>query len=287
MRNNKSEERLKKEKYYNSIGNLLRNNKTDFARRELVKFINMYPDEEYAIISYIKILIKQGNYDEVIKISKRYMDNMEIEYYLGIVYNSKMEYQKAKELFFDSYEKGMIKSLIQYIVILIKEENYEEAYNYFCSIPEEYVCDNEVEIGILRRYIYKEKYPELNLILKKEFLPYFSSQIVEYDDSILEDKIERNQILGRSRFNGEIDIKNIISYVKEKIENTEPSYYDLFDRYIIEYPKIGTVDKKNTDYLMVITNLNTKEIVNIYPCSGVYINNVEKSDVMTKKYIIE
>ena len=82
MRNNKSEERLKKEKYYNSIENLLRNNKTDFARRELVKFINMYPDEEYSIISYIKILIKQGNYDELIKISKRYMDNMEIEYYL-------------------------------------------------------------------------------------------------------------------------------------------------------------------------------------------------------------
>ena len=147
--------------------------------------------------------------------------------------------------------------------------------------------ENELEVNILRRYIYKNIYPGLNDVMKSENLRYFSSQIVEYDDSILEDKIERNQILGRSRFNGEIDIKNIISYVKEKIENTEPSYYDLFDRYIIEYPKIGTVDKKNTDYLMVITNLNTKEIVNIYPCSGVYINNVEKSDVMTKKYIIE
>ena len=112
MKNNKSEERLKRKKYYKSIENLLRNEKIDFARRELVKFINMYPDEEYAIISYIKILIKQGNYDEVIEISKRYMDNMEIEYYLGIVYNSKMDYQKSKELFFDSYEKGMIKSLI-------------------------------------------------------------------------------------------------------------------------------------------------------------------------------
>ena len=146
---------MKRKKYYKSIENLLRNEKIDFARRELVKFMHMYPDEEYAIISYIKILIKQGNYDEVIEISKRYMDNMEIEYYLGIVYNSKMDYQKSKELFFDSYEKGMIKSLIQYIVILIKEENYEEAYKYFCLIPEEYVRDNEVEVAILRRYIYK------------------------------------------------------------------------------------------------------------------------------------
>ena len=260
MKNNKSEERLKRKKYYKSIENLLRNEKIDFARRELVKFINMYPDEEYAIISYIKILIKQGNYDEVIEISKRYMDNMEIEYYLGIVYNSKMEYQKAKELFFDSYKKGMIKSLIQYIVILIKEENYEEAYNYFCLIPEEYVCDNEVEIGILRRYIYKEKYPELNLILKKEFLPYFSSQIVVYNERILEQIVKK-----RKNFKEDIDVKNLIAYAKEEIENIEPTYFDIFDRYIIKDPGVGKINGKKTDYLVISTNLNTKDIVNIYP----------------------
>lgn len=155
------------------------------------------------------------------------------------------------------------------------------------KIPEEYILENELEVNILRRYIYKNIYPELNDVIKSENLRYFTSQIVDYDDSALEEKIEKNQMLGRSKFKGEIDIKDVISYVKEKIENVEPSYYDLFDRYVIEYPKVGTVDKKNTDYLMVITNLNTKEIVNIYPCSGVYINNVEKSDVMTKKYIIE
>ena len=220
----------------------------------------MYPDEEYAIISYIKILIKQGNYDEVIEISKRYMDNMEIEYYLGIVYNSKMDYQKSKELFFDSYEKGMIKSLIQYIVILIKEENYEEAYKYFCLIPEEYVRDNEVEVAILRRYIYKEKYPEINLILKKEFLPYFSSQIVVYNESVLETIVKR-----RKNFKEEVNFKNLIAYAKEEIENIEPTYFDIFDRYIIKDPGVGKINGKKTDYLVISTNLNTKDIVNIYP----------------------
>lgn len=260
MRNNKSEERLKRKKYYKSIENLLRNEKIDFARRELVKFMHMYPDEEYAIISYIKILIKQGNYDEVIEISKRYMDNMEIEYYLGIVYNSKMDYQKSKELFFDSYEKGMIKSLIQYIVILIKEENYEEAYKYFCLIPEEYVRDNEVEVAILRRYIYKEKYPEINLILKNEFLPYFSSQIVVYNESVLETIVKR-----RKNFKEEVNFKNLIAYAKEEIENIEPTYFDIFDRYIIKDPGVGKINGKKTDYLVISTNLNTKDIVNIYP----------------------
>lgn len=260
MKNNKSEERLKRKKYYKSIENLLRNEKIDFARRELVKFMHMYPDEEYAIISYIKILIKQGNYDEVIEISKRYMDNMEIEYYLGIVYNSKMDYQKSKELFFDSYEKEMIKSLIQYIVILIKEENYEEAYKYFCLIPEEYVRDNEVEVAILRRYIYKEKYPEINLILKNEFLPYFSSQIVVYNESVLETIVKR-----RKNFKEEVNFKNLIAYAKEEIENIEPTYFDIFDRYIIKDPGVGKINGKKTDYLVISTNLNTKDIVNIYP----------------------
>ena len=171
-----------------------------------------------------------------------------------------MEYQKAKELFFDSYKKGMIKSLIQYIVILIKEENYEEAYNYFCLIPEEYVCDNEVEIGILRRYIYKEKYPELNLILKKEFLPYFSSQIVVYNERILEQIIKK-----RKNFKEDIDVKNLIIYAKEKIKNIEPTYFDIFDRYIIKDPGVGKINGKNTNYLVISTNLNTKDIVNIYP----------------------
>lgn len=275
MKNNKSEERLKRKKYYKSIENLLRNDKIDFARRELVKFIYMYPDEEYAIISYIKILIKQGNYDEVIEISKRYMDNMEIEYYLGIVYNSKMDYQKSKELFFDSYKKGMIKSLIQYIVILIKEGNYEEAYKYFCLIPEEYVRDNEVEIAILRRYIYKEKYPEINLILKKEFLPYFSSQIVVYNESVLEIIVKR-----RKNFKEEVNFKNLIAYAKEKIENIKPTYFDIFDRYIIEDPGVGKVNGKKTDYLVISTNLNTKDIVNIYPYK--YRNRIQSETLSYK-----
>lgn len=278
MKNNKSEERLKRKKYYKSIENLLRNDKIDFARRELVKFMHMYPDEEYAIISYIKILIKQGNYDEVIEISKRYMDNMEIEYYLGIVYNSKMDYQKSKELFFDSYEKGMIKSLIQYIVILIKEGNYEEAYKYFRLIPEEYVRDNEVEVAILRRYIYKEKYPEINLILKNEFLPYFSSQIVVYNESVLEKIVKR-----RKNFKEEVNFKNLIAYAKEKIENIEPTYFDIFDRYIIEDPGVGKVNGKKTDYLVISTNLNTKDIVNIYPYK--YRNRIQSEPLSYKLQI--
>ena len=259
---------------------------TELAKKELRKVLNYYYYNEAALSVYVRLLFMDGEFDKVKELSEEYLDNREIAYYYALVLKYSDDIEKSKELFKYSYNEGKVRALIQYIVILIKEEKYEEAYKQFIKIPEKYALENELEVNILRRYIYKNIYPELNDVMKSENLRYFSSQIVEYDDSILEDKIERNQILGRSKFNGEIDMIRQ-SQVNEKIENTEPSYYDLFDRYIIVYPKIGTVDKKNTDYLMVITNLNTKEIVNIYPCSGVYINNVEKSDVMTKKYIIE
>ena len=274
-------------KQFNSILKLIEMGNTELAKRELRKILNHYYYNEAALSVYVKLLFMDGEFDRVKDLAEDYLDNREIAYYYALVLKYSGDIENSKKLFKYSYNEGKIRALIQYIVILIKEENYEEAYRQFMKIPEEYVLENELEVNILRRYIYKNIYPELNSIMKNENLRYFSSQIVEYDDSVLEDKIERNQMLGRSKFKGEIDIKDVISYVKEKIEKAEPSYYDLFDRYVIEYPKVGTVDKKNTDYLMVITNLNTKEIVNIYPCSGVYINNVEKSDVMTKKYIIE
>lgn len=274
-------------KHFNSILKLIEMGNTEQAKRELRKILNYYYYNEAALSVYVKLLFMDGEFDKVKELAEDYLDNREMAYYYALVLKYSGDIEKSKELFKYSYSEGKVRALIQYIVILIKEENYEEAYKQFIKIPEEYTLENEIEVNILRRYIYKNIYPELNNIMKSEKLRYYSSQIVEYDDSVLEDKIERNQMLGRSKFKGEIDIKNIISYVKEKIENAEPSYYDLFDRYVIEYPRVGTVDKKNTDYLMVITNLNTKEIVNIYPCSGVYINNVKKSDVMTKKYIIE
>ena len=258
-------------KQFNSILKLIEMGNKELAKRELRKILNHYYYNEAALSIYVKLLFMDGEFDGVKELAEDYLDNREIAYYYALVLKYSGDIENSKELFKYSYNEGKTRSLIQYIVILIKEENYEEAYKQFMKIPEEYILENELEVNILRGYIYK----------------YFTSQIVDYDDSALEEKIEKNQMLGRSKFKGEIDIKDVISYVKEKIENVEPSYYDLFDRYVIEYPKVGTVDKKNTDYLMVITNLNTKEIVNIYPCSGVYINNVEKSDVMTKKYIIE
>ena len=274
-------------KQFNSILKLIEMGNKELAKKELRKVLNYYYYNEAALSVYVRLLFMDGEFDKVKELSEEYLDNREIAYYYALVLKYSGDIEKSKELFMYSYNEGKIRALIQYIVILIKEENYEEAYKQFIKIPEKYALENELEVNILRRYIYKNIYPGLNDVIKSENLRYFTSQIVDYDDSALEEKIEKNQMLGRSKFKGEIDIKDVISYVKEKIENAEPSYYDLFDRYVIEYPKVGTVDKKNTDYLMVITNLNTKEIVNIYPCSGVYINNVEKSDVMTKKYIIE
>lgn len=277
----------KKIKYFKSILTLIENGNIKFAKTELQKFLNKYPDDESAISVYIRLLFKDGEFDKATELSINHLKNREVAYYYALMLKYCDKTEEAKSLFTYSYNCGKIRAIIQYIIILIKENNYEEAYNCFLKIPEEYIEENKIEINILRRYIYKKIFPELNGIIKNDNLNYFSAQISNYDDEILENKIIRSQNIGQSRFNCEIELENIISYVKEKIEKEEPIYYDLFDRYILEYPNVGTINRKNTDYIMVVTNLNTKEIVNIYPCSGVFFNNIKKSDVITKKYVIE
>lgn len=277
----------KKIKYFKSILTLIENGNIKFAKTELQKFLNKYPDDESAISIYIKLLFKDGEFDKATELSKNYLKNREVAYYYALMLKYCNKTEEAKNLFIYSYNCGKTRAIIQYIIILIKENNYEEAYNCFLKIPEKYIEENKIEINILRRYIYKKIFPELNDIIKNDNLNYFSAQILNYDDEILENKIIRSQNVGKSRFNCEIGLENIISYVQEKIEKEEPIYYDLFDRYIFEYPNVGTINRKNTDYIMVVTNLNTKEIVNIYPCSGVFFNNMKKSDVITKKYVIE
>ena len=78
--------------------------------------------------------------------------------------------------------------------------------------------------------------------MKKEFLPYFSSQIVVYNERILEQIVKK-----RKNFKEDIDVKNLIIYAKEKIKNIEPTYFDIFDRYIIKDPGVGKINGKNTD----------------------------------------
>lgn len=275
----------KKKKYYSSIVQLMHMGKTQYAKRELENFLQIYPDDKIALGSYIKLLFKTGELDLVKEICEENIEyDRDASYYYALVQKYNNDLETSKRLFLKSYNMGKERALIQYIIILIKEEEYEKAYEYFRKISIEYMEKNKKEINLIRRYIYKNIFPELNEIIKDDSSNYFINQIISYDSNILEDKINENT---KSKFESEISIQSIIDYSKDKIENEEPSYSDLFDRYIVKYPKVGLCDGKKTDYIMVITCLNTKDIVNIYPCSKMQIQNIKNSDVVEKKYTIE
>ena len=146
-------------KQFNSILKLIEMGNKELAKRELRKILNHYYYNEAALSIYVKLLFMDGEFDGVKELAEDYLDNREIAYYYALVLKYSGDIENSKELFKYSYNEGKTRSLIQYIVILIKEENYEEAYKQFMKIPEEYILENELEVNILRRYIYKNIYP--------------------------------------------------------------------------------------------------------------------------------
>lgn len=166
---------VKRGKHFNSILKLIEMGNTELAKKELRKVLNYYYYNEAALSVYVRLLFMDGEFDKVKELSEEYLDNREIAYYYALVLKYSGDIEKSKELFMYSYNEGKIRALIQYIVILIKEENYEEAYKQFIKIPEKYALENELEVNILRRYIYKNIYPGLNDVMKSENLRYFSS----------------------------------------------------------------------------------------------------------------
>ena len=60
MNKNEKEYLLQRKKWLSSIRNLSNNLKFDLAKREIIKYLSEYPYDEYAVVEYLKILIRIG-----------------------------------------------------------------------------------------------------------------------------------------------------------------------------------------------------------------------------------
>ncbi len=277
---------IEKEKYYESILNIIKRNKFNFAKTELIKFLDLYPYEEDAVICYLKILLKHGELNEAMNLCEEYIYNDGVAFYYALILKNYGNNEEAKEILLNLFDRGNERALVVYITILIKELKYKEAYKYYLLISTEYRVNHIVEMDVLRRNIYKHIFPELNETMSFENLPYFSEQIVKYSEDRLINKL---QLYGdeKNSFRENIDLLDVIKYAKARISSLKPLYYDVFDKYIIRYPNIGFSNRKNTNYIAVITNINTKEIVNIYPCNCSNKIILKQEEELYKKYKME
>ncbi len=272
---NETKNLLQRKKFLSSIRDLSNNLKFDLAKKEVLKYLSEFPYDEFAIVEYLKILIKQENYKEAFDYCSDAIINNYIEFQYALLNKKINNTEYAKKYFLDIYEKeGIDEALFQLISIYIKEKNYEKAYEYFMKIND-YNHEREFEVGIFRRYIYEKIYQGL-LIGNLEYYP---RQIEEFREEETKKKLisEKND---RYSFSSKEIILSVYENAKEQIKSmTECGYY-LFDEYLFYFPSIGKVDSKSTDYIKVFTKMNTKDIIDIRPY--LYFGN-EKVPVLEKK----
>lgn len=267
---------MQKKKWLSSIRYLSNNFKYDLAKKEILKYLSEFPYDEFAIVEYIKILIKKEKYEEAVDYCNDLIIDNYIEFQYALLNKSINNVEEAKKYFFDIYEKEKSnEALLQLISIYIKEKNFKKAYEFFMKI-DDYNHEREFEIDIFRRYIYEKIYKGLFI----GNLEYYPKQIEVFSEEETKKKLlsEKND---RYRFSSKEEILNIYENVKEQIKNTNERGYYLFDEYLFYSPNVGKVDSKSTNYIKVFTKINTKDIIDIRPY--LYFGN-EDVPLLEKKY---
>lgn len=162
----------------------------------------------------------------------------------------------------------------------IKRENYQKAYDYLLSL-------NGQEDSKLRRQTIFYLKNKLNLLTEKEkeyhALKYDEKQFLNYDKNKALYHIKMHQKESedpkRTLFFEEINIEEIYEIAEEKIKDKAPIKSTLTETYIVELEKeVGILQKKPTNKIYVITEVNTKNIITIYPVPSYYNSKNKEED---------
>lgn len=198
---------------------------------------------------------------------------------LGKIEKEKNNYDKSEEYFLKVIKSGSENKNFAYyelIILYIKEERYLDAYKLFDEMIE---CNKyskeKIAYSQIQNIIFYLKF-KLNLLTKEEKENtsfYFKKQVVNYDEFEAIDHISKhleetdNKIL-HSLFNQNIDILNLYYVCSNLITNINPSLSTFVDIYTISFDNpIGTIMNEVTNTVQVVTIINTKNIIAIYPIS--------------------
>lgn len=182
------------------------------------------------------------------------------------------------------------------ITIEIREENYEEAYNYYLKLINRKnikLDDNLKRTGLYLKY-------KLGLLSREDnnIYNYFYSQLISYEPNYALNYIITHHnfesIYEKSIYNKDISISDLYDSIMLIINDTKPVFYDLCcDVYIIEFNHmIGFTiirgKEKETNIVEVSTLPNTKNILTMVPSSKNFAINIKTYDkeeeVKTKEF---
>lgn len=232
-----------------------------FIRQYMIK----YPNDPWVMPLYVNLLILTEQLEE----AKYYLENFSINhgrnFKFFLISWFKRDYKKAYEFllkFIDEYKTSELLS-----EEVKKNFNIQKLY-----LEKKLNClDSEIDF-------YKMDYKELQII------EYSEKKAIEH--IINRHTVVKKNILPYNVFEKEIDVKQLFFQVKELLMDDLLLYNDLvFDIYYFKYPlSINVTEKPGTNYkyLKVITILDTKNIITMYPVFSqnrvLKVNSLEKAE---------
>ena len=285
---------MKTHELYERSVELIENGKIKQALMLTRKLLKNNPDNVAFRMQYARLL----TYDE--KTRMRGIDIMMKIYRSDLKHRSLVELGKQAKLdgdydtaryFFEEMVKtdklASIYAILELINLDLLENKLDEAYKL---LQENYtrlmnVIDNKVitntdfyiryKLGILKDDEDKSKYYKRNLI------KYSQNDIINHI------KRHTNSFNGKkihSQFSENIDIYVLLSNAKKLISDINPSYSTSVDIYYVDYGEVvGNVNDEETTYLEIVTYINTKNILTIYPISKEIGNDKRYNKQKVKK----
>lgn len=279
---------------YEKSMELIENGKIKQALMLTRKLLKNNPDNVVLKMQYAKLL----TYDEKTRI--RGIDIMMKIYRSDFKHNSLVELGKQAKLygdfdiaryFFEEMVKtdklASIYAILELINLDLLENKLDEAYKL---LQENYtrlmnVVDNKVITNVDFYIRYK-----LGLLKDDEgSTKYYNRNLIKYDEKevICHIKKHTNRVDNKkihSQFCVGINVSNLFYNVKNLINDINPSFSTSVDIYYINYGEIvGSVNDEETTYLKVITYINTKNILTIYPISKEIGNDKRYNKQKVKK----
>jgi hypothetical protein len=231
----------------------------------LLKCLINSNNKKYATQLLTSIYMLEGKFDCAENLLKYSLENGTDSFallMLSRIEKSNGNYKNAKEylslgLTMEDYDD--LSYMYELILLEAKNKNYEEAYRL--------LTENEcMKYHKKYQFILQFLKSRLELDLDQMENKYYQKQFNKYDAELAKKYLRQHRVINISKLYKNVNLSKLFEFSQEKIKYMKPVYSDYLDRYIIELEyEVGEIDDISTNYILVSTFLNSKEILHISP----------------------
>ena len=242
-----------------------------------------YKEEDVVLECLIKCYLLKGfndkSYQLVNKINNEYTKKL----YLGRIAINKQEYNEAESILSDLYNNKNYSKFVYYrytyyylIVSKFRLKKYNEALELINNDDRKMITTGKFvrELSLMKYYI--------NIKLGNYIEPsnYSERQVSYYSEELAINHIKKHhdEDYKISKFSDDIDIENLLCYIKNNITDDNKIIFGMLDKYIIDFPKdIGNDNLRNLRSVSIICLPDTKDIITMYPDK--YEKLIDENDI--------